>query len=396
MNVTALKVWCASRPGPCHTIVTLPGENNDSEEDASIASWVVHTVGFQPEYWAIGNEPSLWTHYGLPWTSWRAKDNRSATPLDYAIDVRNAVEAIRNIDPTARFVGLEAAGPDLAPWFSAVAAIDGGLVSAIAYHQYPNAGTSAPSLSQYYSPLTGPMNVSESYSRVQAAVAVGCAGCSSLPIQIGEFNGGPGPTPPVFDEMYPGAVFIAASIAQALEAGVPTFTYYTLQTPESSFPLAMVNSSDALDPAGTLYANVLPYLAGQTIENVAVRTSAPNVWSAMLSTPEALHPDHLQVSLLVVNANLNATIPLNVSSVLTDPGAGTVIDWVPPNSMPTVSLGVPIQPSYDLPPQAILLINATICPSCEVGSSPPSPVSSTLSLPAPPPGLPRWAKDGTT
>jgi hypothetical protein len=108
-NLTAFKLWCVSVTPRSHPVLPLPGENNNSAEDAFIADWIVHTLGFQPDYWSIGNEPQYWKHYGIPWQNWSVLDNSRATPVAYAIQLKAAISAVTALNPGPKFMGLDSA-----------------------------------------------------------------------------------------------------------------------------------------------------------------------------------------------------------------------------------------------------------------------------------------------
>ncbi len=376
-DVAALKAFCTSTAPTCSSILQLPGENNNSAEDAAIADWEVHTVGFQPTYFAIGNEPSLWTDYGIPWTSWNASDNSTPTPIAYALDVRNAIAAVRAVDPGARFVGIEAATPHAASWFTTLMEVDGPNLSAIAYHLYPSgAGTNEPTASQLYAELKGGSNISVTYDLVRQSVQSACA-CAGPQIQIGEYNAGPveaqaGIYPPL-DAQYPNAVFIAASIDQALEAGVPVLTFFDLQSGISSFDFGMLNSMNELSPVAQLYETVLHDFAGAAVENLTVAGS-PNTWAAALVTN---HTTGRQVSVLISNPQVATEVVLNVSRLFGPGTEATTISWSPSTAGPTTTYDARIGPNVTLPPQGILLINATLPLANGTG---PSPAGGSIGL----------------
>lgn len=362
-NVSALQSWCTSVRPTCSSILELPGENNDSAEDAYIASWIVHTVGFHPTYWAFGNEPGAWLHYGIPWSAWSSTDNSTPTPLAYAVDVRNGISAVKAVDPGARFVGIEAAGLRDAPWLTALAEVDGPELQAYAYHLYPFPPQDLdvpPTLGQLYAELDGPTNISSTYQSAIAAIRLGCPGCAAPTVQIGEYNVGPtnsetGTYPSLASE-YPGAVFMAGSIAQALSADVPVFTVFDLQSGATSFGYSMLNSNDALDPVGVLYSQVLPYFAGAAIENVSV-AGATDTWSVLLATNST---SGTRLSLLVANAQVGNAVALNDTSVFGGSAFGTLVQWAPGLADPTIRSGVAIPSILTLPPQGILLVNVTL------------------------------------
>lgn len=359
-NVGALKAYCTSVNPECSTLYQLPAEINDSGIDAQIVAWLLTHVGYRPAYFAFGNEPSLWTHYGIPWSQWRSSDNSTPTPLAYAVDVRNGIAAVRAVDPAAQFVGIEAAGPHAGQWFTTLMEVVGPEIAAVAYHLYPAMpGPYEPTVEQLYSELEGPNNISETYADVQGAVEAGC-GCPGVPVEIGEYNSGPtaaqtGVYPPLVSQ-YPDAVFIAASIDQALEAGLPELTLFTLQSHTPQFQFGMLNSLDQITPVGQLYESILPYFAGRSVANVTI-SGGGNAWAAALVTNGT---GSYRVSLLVANPQVSTELILNTSAVFPNGTSALTIDWSPGAPVPSVDRTASLGPTIAIPPQGLLLVNATV------------------------------------
>jgi PKD domain-containing protein len=352
-NLSALKSWCGAQVPHCHTVLGLPGENNNSREDAAIAKWIVTTVGLQPDYWAIGNEPTGWTHYGIPWTSWRTSDASSATPLAYAYDVKAAIAAVTAVDPSAKFIGVEAACPCNTAWFQDVARVDGGSISAMAFHNYPSSGSTSESLSQFFSPLASASNVTSSVAAVRSAIRGYCGACGTLPLFVNEYNAGPGWSPSNFGGTYSNAVFLAASVVQALRANVTQLTVFNLQSESrSGFGYALLDSHGVVGPNGELFSGVLRHLATGTVYSNDVRSSVSNVWSVATENGSTQ-------SLLIVNANLTHTIALSLGVSWLAGVAGTVYQWDPGHAQPRASGGT-ILTAYSVPPEGILLIDVPL------------------------------------
>jgi YVTN family beta-propeller protein len=380
-SIADFKVWCYSITPHCQSIITLPGVINNAAVDAYEAAYIVNTLSFQPTYWAIGNEPdnnaSTWSHFNVPWTQWRTYDkwkgNATTQALQYAQDVRNATIAIRAVSglASAQFIGIEAASSKSTPFFQDVAKLDGTNLSAVAYHSYPDYDGSPSvgptNLTEYYEPLMQSRNISGSYAAVRADITGQCTLCSTMPIQLGEYNGGPSEVATPFDSNFSGAVFTAASIAQAIDAQVPVFGYFGLQSSSTNFSFEITNSADQVDAAGNLYRSALPYFAGDTIQSVWVRTTLTNVWAAMLTTnaSDGARPVSHEsfTSLLVVNANVNSSLSLNVSGVLSASMSGRIISWNNTTASPVSRWGS-FNTSFTIPSQGILLLNGSLCASC--------------------------------
>lgn len=351
LNISALKTWCASLTPRCHAILTLPGENNNSVLDAAIARYIVTVVGFQPDYWAIGNEPTGWTHYGIPWLRWSPTDHSTPTALAYAVDVRAAIGAVSAVDPGAKFIGVEAACPCNGNWFQAVMKVDGPLLSALGVHMYPSTGSTSVSLAQFFSPLNGATNVSNQYAEVRASIAGQCPTCSRVPILINEFNAGPGWSPSNLGGTYPNAVFLAASVAQALRANVTQLTVFNLQTWSSgTYGYSMIDSRDVVGPTGELFSGMLSHLAMGSVAATEVQSTVGNLWSVLTANAS-------RQTALVVNANVTQSVQLTVGDSLAFGRSGTAYRWTPGDAAPQTS-EVNRSGSYLLPPESILLLDA--------------------------------------
>jgi hypothetical protein len=354
MNLPKFKAWCYSLQPHCRSILELPGENNNSAEDASIASYIVRNLGFQPTFWTIGNEPEGWKHYGIAWSNWRTTDNSVASARGYAVDLRDAIDAVRPVDPGAQFIGIEADYYNEPDWFQNIGKIDGGLISSVAYHLYPYEGSLTPTLSALYAPLSGHWNVTNTYQTVRKELATSCPTCARLPIGIGEYNVGPVPIPSPIESRYPAAVFTAASAIQALEANLSSFSFFELWSSVGNFGYAMVNSTGSIDPVGQLFDRVFPYLSNGTVHRTYVQSPARGVWSTLLDGSPGAGPS--ERSILMVSTNLTTTVNVSLSSSLRPGSNSTIVSWLPNEGAPVLSHGL-AGTSVPLSPQEILLIH---------------------------------------
>ncbi len=369
-NVSAFKGWCFSLNPHCHWIAQLPGENNNSGEDAYIAKWYVNTEGITPDYWSIGNEPSNWNHYGEPWTAWRISDNNAPTAIAYAVEVRNVIAAVKAALPSARFIGVEAAGPANVQMLRDVALLDGPNVSAIAYHDYPNAGAT-PTLAQFYGILTT-SNVSMGYSSVRSTISGQCPTCSTMPIFLNEWNSGPVVTGSTYSQQYPDAVFLAASAVQALLVNVSQYTPFTLQ---DGAPFGMVNPNDTVNPTGLVFSEVLSSVVMGAVRADSLAPGVGNAWVVQTANGS-------ENSLLVVNANLSWDLSIALASLPTGAGANEY-SWGPSEQNAAVAT-VTIPGSILVPSQGMLLLNwntpASLSPSGGSGGTSSNSSSSAIAI----------------
>ena len=329
-----------------------------------IAQWIVHTVGFQPDYWSIGNEPTGWTHYGIPWTKWSASDASTPTPLAYALDVKAAIAAVSAVDPGAKFIGVEAACPCNSAWFQQVAKIDGDRIAAIAYHSYPSTGATTVSLPQFYGPLATSSNLSGSYALVRSQIAGQCATCASLPIFVNEYNAGPGWAPSNLGGSYANAVFLAASVVQALNANVSQLTIFNLQNGAPSYGFSMMTSKGVVGPTGILFSQMLPHLAIGTTYGTSIATLVPGLWSVLTRNATTQ-------SLLVVNTNLTQSVSVSLGLAFQVTSPGNVYRWSPGVAVPSVASETPAA-EYTVPSEGILLLSFPVASGAVMASATPS------------------------
>jgi hypothetical protein len=349
-NLTAFKQWCWSRTPHCHAVLPLPGENNNSGEDAYIAKWIVRTIGFQPDYWSVGNEPTGWKHYGIPWTNWSPSDNSTPTPLAYAMDLKAAITAVRAVDPAARFMGLEAACACEKPiWYQEIIRVVGARIGAIGYHSYPWGGSYNETLNQFYGALGSTTNITNTYARVRADIADRCARCDTLPIFLHEYNAGPGAGHTNFSGGYANAVFLAASVTQALRANVTQFTIFNLQSNTSTFGYAMINRTDSVGPTGILFETVLNHLVRGRVYGDQIHTMIPGIWSALTVGAG-------RATLLVVNTNLTQNLTIATKGLFTPGSNSSTIAWNPGHRFPVTTVRH-LLAAYTIGPQGILLVS---------------------------------------
>ncbi len=344
-NFSWFESWCASRAGGCRWLGYLPGEENNTQAAVHTADWYHSVLGFVPQYWEFGNEPEVWTHFGKNYSAWSTSDGLAPTAAGYATMVHNYISALAPLYPSDRYVGIEAACASCFPTLvSATAGLNGPELSAMAYHSYPAGTGSSTDLAQFYSTLTGPDNLTTTAAHFRGLYASACAGCESVPLQVGEYQAGPPTDWSPFWAQYPGAVFLAGSVVQALESNVTMFTVYDSD--------ALFNASGgAATPEGLLYQYLLSNLTMG--DDYAVRVAAPGV-NGLFSV---LVRNQSREAFLLVNANtstsLNLTLP---ASGFPAGGVGSVWTWSPATALPVADRGISLGFTYQVPPQGILLL----------------------------------------
>ena len=368
-DLSAFASWCLGQRPRCHSVVFLPGEANNSSETAYTAAWAVRTLGFQPDYFNLGNEPSLWKHYGIPWTKWNSTDHSTPTSLDYAFDLHAAITAVRRVDAAAKFIGIESDCACGRPWFQDLIRVDGRLISAVAYHSYPSFGRVNSSLAQYLAPLFSPGNLTTTFPLVRSYIAHQCARCATLPIFEQEYNSGPGWTASSWNATYPNALFLGASVVQALRANVTQFTMFNLQSNKSTYGYSMMNTTDVIGPTGALFSGVLRHLAQGSVYGSGFNTTTGGVLSVLTQNAR-------RATLFVVNTNLTSSVHLSVGKVFRVGANDFLGQWAPGMAGPTWG---PARASsnYTIAPEGMLLLAA---PSGSVYPGPPPATSSARPL----------------
>ena len=344
-NLGWFKAWCASRTSHCEWLGYLPGEENDTTAAVHAASWYHRVLGFAPTYWEFGNEPTNWLHFGKNVSTWSTADHLQPTALGYATMVRNYIAAVSAVYPNDRYVGIESACACASSMVSDTAALAGSSLSAMAYHSYPSGPGSSLKVASFLGVRRSRGNLTTTAATFAGSVAAGCRRCSSIPVDLGEYQAGPYYAFSPLAATYAGAPFLASSLIQAIQANLTQFTVY--------------DSNSLFDEAtgtptyeGRLYSAVLPHLVMGTDSRVVVTGSAPsNVWT--LLTKNGSHG-----SILVVNDDPSNALQLTIGSSVFPVGqTGSYWAWSPPGSALSSHLGVTLPARYTVPAEGILLLS---------------------------------------
>jgi hypothetical protein len=360
-NISAFKSWCYSLTPHCESVLSLPGEINSSSADAYIVKYIVNTLGFQPTYFTIGNEPSNWVHYNEPWSAWRSGDDSKPTAQEYAIDVRNAIAAIKAVDPSAHFDGGEFATAANGNFFAETIDYNAANIAFVAYHSYPSlTGSNSPTNAQYLGALDSTHNITSTVAEFRSGCVSNGGGslCNTEPIQIGEYNGGPstgGGAPQ--DAEFVGATFLAASAVQAMTANITALTDFDLQG--SSFGYNLMDSSNSIDAQGQFYTEFAPYLQNDGAFKVGITGLGPNLNAWAVRSANATGQ-----SLLVVNANTTQSISFLPSTVIAMNNLTKEVSWNSSQANPVVTTrsGESNSTIFTVPPEGMLLLRVKALP----------------------------------
>lgn len=347
--------WC--RWINCEATMMVPAEIDNASEAAATVRYVEQNLSFKPEYWAIGNEPQEWTHWGIPWTAWSTTDDSFPTPMQYALEVQQYVTAMKAVDPTIRIIGIESVvGGSLAlAWFKDLITVDGPNLTAVAYHAYPDGyGSGSGSLSNFFAGLTNPTAFPMNYPTTRATVRSACPSCQ-ISVFVDEFNSALGGSFNSLMTGYAEVPFLAAAYTAALEEGVARVDFFDLEDPNSQMPYALATSTGQLRPAYSLFSEVLGHLVLGTVMNSTI-VGGP------MGSYVALTTNQSSGSLLVSETNVSFSLALSLPSGLF--GASAVVSaysWNPSSSSPTAVpvISDPLGSPYIIPPQGVLLLSWT-------------------------------------
>ncbi len=352
-NLTTFVTWCETFG--CHAILQLPAEIDDPATAAYDVEYTEKVLAFHPSYWEIGNEPAIWTHFGIPWSKWNSSQQLNATPGEFAQVVRTYDLAIRAVDPAAPIIGLGGVGTGAyqeATWIRATVAVNGPNLTAVAIHVYP-AGTppnGTATLAQFYSNLSGARSLADRIPPDRAAILAGCITCTHLKLLVSEFGSASSPGSfSGFEVGFPQVPFVAHEIAQGLDLGVAGMYLRQLATPHSGSWVDTANGTS--HPLLVLYNVLLPLLGSEVIPT-NVTPSDPSV--AVAATEAGPNGSR---AILVVNGNASEPVTVHLPAPLVDPGSGTFFAW-------NASVPLPVQAPVDLnlssvwhlPPMSLLVI----------------------------------------
>jgi hypothetical protein len=338
----------------CAATMMVPAEIDNPAEAAATVLYVEKNLSFHPEYWAIGNEPQQWTHWGIPWSQWRPSDHSSPTPMAYALEVQQYVIAMRAADPMAKLIGIESVvgGTTDAAWFRDLVQVDGPNISAVAYHAYPGGNGSVPgSLANFYGSLSNPVSFPLNYPATVALVRQACPSCR-IPVFVDEFNSALGGNYSGLMTTFPEVPFTAAALSVAIQENVPRTLFFDLEDLDGLMPYGLLTLGAPPRPAFSLFTGILDHLLTGTVLNVTA-PGAPNGVTMVLTE------NATSASLLLANTNLSIGLTFAIPSgadKLSGPGISYSWDSNAPGPIAGPPIDDPAGVEWNLLPQSVLLI----------------------------------------
>lgn len=361
--------WCQSTS--CRSVITLPAEIDNASLAAAIVSYTETTLGFRPTYWEIGNEPALWSHFGIPWPDWQPSQNSTVTPQEYATVVASYVRAIRSVDPVTGIIGIGGIGTgaaDVSTWFDPTLELDGPNLSAMAIHVYPAGNaTYLSGISAWFSTLRGTMSgLPARVENAQSVMQQACPSCR-LTLLVDEFQTGTDLTSATALSGGYLATYVAAEIVQALSLPIVSLDYFDFQ---GVTPGAWLGPTGAGSASLALYQALESRLGALAVQ-LRVNASIPGLLAAQGGNSTA----NLG-SLLLVNTNSSVGFALNLSDRLSI--NRTVTAWQFNGSSPspgTTSVSPAELVNWTIPPASmVLLTGLNPLPASSEGNSRATPV----------------------
>ena len=327
----------------CKATMMVPAEIDDPAEAAATVQYVEQNLSFHPQYWAIGNEPQQWVHWGIPWSHWRSSDDSTPTPMQYAVEVQQYVKAIRAVDPSASFIGIESVigGTTDAAWFRDLVSVDGPNLTAVAYHAYPGGnGTASGTLTNFFGSATNPLAFPLNYPPTVSIVRSACPSCH-ISVFVDEFNAALGGNFSGIMTSYPEVPYVAASLTAAIRENVPRVLFFDLEDLNGVMPYGLLTQGGPPRPAFLLFTGILDHLVVGTILNASVQGGPPGV-SAVVTE------NGTTASLLVVNTNFTSGLTLTLPA-----GFGNL------TARPLPTTGIrPRRDRWQVPPRGTLGISS--------------------------------------
>ena len=336
----------------CNAILQLPAQIDQPATAAYYASYVVHTLKFQPAYWQIGNDPSGWKHFGDPWSAWKTDKGGSSTPLSYATVVHAYIEAVLKVDPAAQFLALGAmGGPTFAKtWVEPLVSMDGKLLSGIAVHSYIQGGPSHPTDAQLFANLNGAYSLDQQIPAVRSYIKEACSTCTNLKVFVTEINAAEDSPFTALLPTFAGTLYLAAETVQGLANQATNLDWFAY---DSHYPGSWSQDPDKFQMQYYLFSDIMTHLSTETLPTTV---TGPSTFYGMATY------DKSGLALLLVNVGTTSAVSLGMSQSGFKLGQSGVTEylWQDGSKLPTKST-VTLSSTLNVPEMSIILL--TVGPS---------------------------------
>ena len=338
----------------CNAILQLPAEIDQPATAASFASYVVHTLKYQPAYWQIGNDPAGWKHFDVPWSDWK-KYGGNTTPLPYANEVHTYIEAVLAVDPAAKFLALGAMGGAQnhgKPWVEELASVDGHLLSGISVHSYVQGGPSHPTDAELFANLNGPYSLSVQIPAVRSYIQDACPSCTDLKVFATETNAAEDSPYIRLLPTFAGTLYLAVDTIQGLANQVTNLDWFAYA---SGYPGAWSDHAGQWQMQYYLFSDIATHLGSETLPTTL---TGPSTLYGMATY------DKSGLALFLVNVNATSAVNLNMAQSGFKLGYSGVTEylWQEGSNLPSKS-SVTLSSTLNVPSLSMVLL--TVGPAGE-------------------------------
>jgi hypothetical protein len=331
----------------CRAILQLPAEIDKPGIAAYYANYVVHKLGYQPAYWEIGNAPSGWTHFDVPWSEWKTKGGGNITPLPFANLVHAYITAVLKVDPSAQFLalGVGMSIKDYAKaWVTELAKVDGTKLAGISVHSYVEGGPSHPTDADLLANLNGVYSLPDQITADRSYIKAACSSCS-IGVFVTEINAAEVGSYENLLEGYVGTLYLAAETTQALALHVANLDWFAY---DSHYQGSWSRHPMHWQMQYYLFSDVLTQLKSSVLPTA-------------ISGPSTLYGiatyDKSGLALLLVNVAASSPVSVNIASagfVLGRAGA-VEYSWADGAKLPSKS-SLSLSDTVKVPAMSIVLL----------------------------------------
>jgi hypothetical protein len=347
VDTTTATFVAACKQISCHAIMQLPAEIDKPSTAAYYAAYVVRTLGYQPAYWEIGNDPAGWTHFGAAWSAWKNGNTGNITPAPFATLVQSYIKAVLAVDPAAKFLALGAgvAGTNYAKaWVEDLARVDGHQLSGISVHSYSEGGPSNPTDTELFANLNGLYSVYTQVTTDQQYISEACPNCTNLGVFVTEINAAENSPYTGLLTSFAGTLYLAADAVEGLASHASNLDWFCY---DCGYNGAWSKGPEKWQMQYYLFTDLMPHLDDETLPTTV---TGPSTFYGMTTYNGS------GLALLLVNVNTTTSVDLNLSGAGFSPTASLrQYLWVNGTPLPVQSQ-LPAGKSIDMPPLSIAVL----------------------------------------